>query len=381
MIPNVNYHDPAAFRTELERVFRPGWQFVALADELAEHRDFVCVDLPDDAIVVQRFRDELRAFRNVCTHRLNLIQTAERGNRPLTCGYHGWTFDADGMPLAVKERQGFIGAGEDRARLCLTRYRVETCGRFVFVARDPDAPPLEMFLGKFAPLLRELSGYIGAETHFGGIAHAANWKLLVENVLECYHCATVHPETFVAGLGVGRQPIADVDVAEVKGGGAHSSSHFPRVPIKRESLRKRIISHLDGRAFAHDSFFHVHIFPNLFISSTEGTTFYVGHAIPRTADATHLRIRFFEPAVELSGSTRARQDTINQQSTPLGLQVIEEDRTILEQVQRGMTIDDRSALLGGEEIRIAAFHRAYGRIMSGGPTLTALSRSPAGEAA
>ena len=239
MIPNASYHDPAILKSELGGLFRSGWQFAAMQDELANDRDFVCVDVPDDSIVVQNFRGELRAFHNVCTHRLNPIQTAERGNRPLMCGYHAWTFDSDGMPLGKGERQGFVATREERERLCLTRYRVETCGRFVFVARDRKSPSLDEFLGPFANLLRDLSGYMGDQTHFGGVAHAANWKLLVENVLECYHCSTVHPQTFVAGLGVGREPIADVEIAETPGG-VHSSSHFPRVPIKREALRRKI---------------------------------------------------------------------------------------------------------------------------------------------
>lgn len=353
-ISNINYHDPERFETELDRIFTKGWQFVALADELANNRDFVCIELPNDSIVVQNFNGELKAFKNVCTHRLNLIQTADRGNRHLMCAYHGWMFDADGMPLGKSKSQEFIDGNESPDRLCLTRYRIESCGKFVFVARDPDAPPLDQFLGTFAPLLRDLSRHIGQEIHYGVVQHAANWKLLVENVLECYHCATVHPETFVAGLGVGRKPIADVQISE-----AHSASHFPRVPTRREALRRKIVSHLGGREFVHDSFFHIHIFPNLFISSTEGTAFYVGHALPHSATETTLRTRLFEPNVELSEAARLRQDAINKQGTALALQVIEEDRVILETVQRGMRVADRSAVLGSEEIRIQTFHKAY----------------------
>lgn len=360
MIPNINYHGAAPFADELDRVFAEGWHFVALADELAESRDFVRVDLPGESIVVQNFRGELRAFKNVCTHRLNLIQTAERGNRPLTCAYHGWTFGADGMPLGVGERGGFVDAAKGRERLCLTRYRVESCGRFVFVARDQDSSSLDAFLGPFAAVLRDISGHIGRETHFGAVPHAANWKLLVENVLECYHCASVHPETFITGLGVGRKPIADVDIA-----GAHSSSHFPRLPTRREALRRRIVSHLDERSFVHDSFYHIYIFPNLFISSTEGAAFYVGHAIPESPDKTQLRIRLFEPAVELNEGGRLRQNAINTQGVALGRQVIDEDRIILETVQRGVAAADRPGVLGTEEVRIRAFHDAYRRVMAG----------------
>lgn len=370
MIPNLNYHDPAALAAEMQRVFTPGWQFAALADELAQNRDFVRVDLPGESVVVQNFNGELRAFKNVCTHRFNLIQTTERGNRHLVCNYHGWRFGADGMPLGTKSKQGFVNGSEDPARLCLTRYAVEVCGRFVFFSREAAPEPLETYLGEFAPLLRDLSRHIGRETHFGAVEHAANWKLLVENVLECYHCASVHPETFVTGLGVGRKPISDVRTE-----GMHSSSHFPRVETRRESLRRRIVSHLDSREFAHDSFFHIHIFPNLFISSTEGTAFYVGHALPRGPASTTLRVRFFEPNVELTTGGRARQDAINAQGVALGLQVIEEDRAILENVQRGVEAADRPPMLGDEEVRLRAFSAVYETCMAGGRP----QRSAAGE--
>lgn len=363
MIPTKNYHDPAALKAELASVFKDNWQFAAMEAELAHNRDFVCVELPNDSIVVQNFRGELRAFQNVCTHRLNLIQTAPRGNRPLTCAYHGWTFDADGCPLGIGERQGFLDAGEGDGRLRLKRYRVDACGPFIFVSRDPDAPSLEDFLGPFAPVLREVGRHIGRQIHFESVSHVANWKLLVENVLECYHCAAVHPETFVSGLGVGQKPIADIKISNPSAGGAHSSSHFPRVPIEREALRRRIVSHLDQRSLKHDSFFHIHVFPNLFISSTEGTSFYVGHALPLTVDTTSLRVRFFEPAVDLSEAGRLRQDAINAQSVPLGLRVIDEDRTILETLQRGMPRAGQSPVLGNQEARIEAFHRGYLHVM------------------
>lgn len=358
-IANTAYFDPAALRAELNGIFR-GWQFVAMADELSQNRDFVCVDFPDDSIVVQNFHGELRAFHNVCSHRLRPIQTQDRGNRALWCAYHAWSFDSEGMPIG--QLKGFPASSVERERLCLTRYRIELCGRFVFVARNPEVPSLDAFLGTSAPLLRALSEYIGSETYFGTMAHAANWKLLVENVLECYHCSAVHPQTFVHGLGVGRKPISDVEISDTEYG-THSSSHFPRTPIKREALRRKLVAHLDGRSFVHDSFFHVHIFPNLFISSTEGTNFYVGHAIPSASDRTLLRIRFFEPAVELTDRGRVRQDAINEQGIPLGLQVIEEDRAILEQVQRGVSIADRPPVFGAEEVRIEAFHDGYRRAM------------------
>lgn len=364
MLPKPAYFSEAWLGTEIERLFAGGWLFVGTAAELAEHNNFVTLDLPGVALVVQNFRGELRAFQNVCTHRFNRIQTAERGKRPLMCGYHAWNFDQSGFPVGRPKRDQYpADTADERARLCLPRYRVDRCGAFVFVDLSGQAPSLVDYLGEVAAELETISAVMGAEIRFASVPHEANWKLLVENVLECYHCAAVHPETFIGGLGVGHHPIRDVAVTD-----GHSSCHFPRTEIKRENLRRKILSHLAERDYAHDSFFHIYVFPNLFISSQEGLTFYIGQALPTAARRTVLRTRVYEPRIEYSTGGRARQDMLNQQSVEIAARVIEEDRAVLENVQRGLEVSTRPGILGGEEVRIAAFFDHYRQRMPGGST-------------
>ncbi|WP_374945179.1 aromatic ring-hydroxylating dioxygenase subunit alpha [Sphingomonas sp.] len=356
MIPKANYHSDAIFADEMRLLFARGWQFVALTTELANDRDFVCVDHEGASTVVQNFRGEIKAFQNVCSHRFNRIQTEDRGNRLLMCGYHGWTYDKDGFPKGLPKREQFLS--EDNTHLCLPHYPVETCGKFVFVDRGGGAASLREHLGDFHATLEAMSDYLGAEVQFCRVPHAANWKLLVENVLECYHCATVHRDTFVP-WGVGKLPISD---AVFDAG--HSSAHFPRVDQPREELRQRYLSHLAERKFTHNSFFHIYIFPNLFISSSQGLSFYVGQVLPLSAERTMLRMRNFEPNVTLSDKHRARQDPINADSIATGLKLIEEDRAILENVQRGVRVSDRPGMIGDDEVRIRAFLEHYARAMA-----------------
>ncbi|RYF11429.1 MAG: Rieske (2Fe-2S) protein, partial [Oxalobacteraceae bacterium] len=139
----------------------------------------------------------------------------------------------------------------------------------------------------------------------------------------------------------------------------HSSCHFPRTAGKREGLRNRILAHLDGRQFKHDSFFHIYIFPNLFISSQEGLTFYIGQALPDSADHTLLRTRMYEPQIALSEKERTRQDVMNTQSVEIGNAVIAEDRVILEHIQRAIPVTTSCGTLGDMERRISAFHLRY----------------------
>jgi choline monooxygenase len=359
MIAKQSYYDPAIFAHEVERVFTRGWQFVALASELANDRDFVTVDHAGAAIVVQNFKGEIHAFQNICTHRFNRLQTEERGNRLLLCGYHGWNFDRTGFPFGMPKRVQFLS--EDNSHLCLTRYPVEQCGQFVFIDRGGDTPLLRDHLGDFYDTLAVMGGYLGAETQFGAVPHAANWKLLVENVLECYHCSTVHQETFVP-WGVGKLPISDARFCS-----GHSSAHFPRQDQPREELRRRYLSHLSERPFDHNSFFHVFVFPNLFIGSSQGLSFYVGHALPDGPERTVLRMRNFEPRVELSAKHRARQEPINAEQNAMSLKLLEEDRAVLEQIQRGIHLADKPGAIGDDEVRIAAFHSHYEAVMTGAP--------------
>jgi phenylpropionate dioxygenase-like ring-hydroxylating dioxygenase large terminal subunit len=358
------YHSDAVLAEEVERLFAAGWLFVGTTAELSVNNAFVTLDLPGVAVVVQNFCGELRAFQNICTHRFNRIQTETRGKRPLMCGYHAWNFDQSGFPIGRPKRDQFpADTPERRDRLCLPRYRVDTCGAFVFVDISGQAPPLTAYLGEVAGELEAISGHMGAEIHFEEYPHEANWKLLVENVLECYHCASVHPETFIGGLGVGHHPIRDVSMS-----GEHSSCHFPRAEIKREKLRRKILSHLAERRYQHDSFFHIYVFPNLFISSQEGLTFYIGQALPSASGRTVLRTRIFEPNVELSGGGRSRQDGLNAQSVEIAGKVIAEDKVILEAVQRGLAVSTKPGVLGADEVRIAAFFEHYRRRMNVEPT-------------
>jgi choline monooxygenase len=358
VIPNSHYTDPVVLDAELAALFKKGWQFVAMSDELAKDKDFVCLELSGTAIVVQNFSGALRAFRNVCPHRLNLIQYEDRGNRPLVCRYHGWAFNESGHPKALPPRQAFAESTADQ-RVCLDRFHVECCGRFVFVSMEESPPPLSDYLGAFVKTIEELSAAMGPLVDYDSLDHAANWKLLVENVLECYHCGFVHSETLVQGLGIGKKPIDDVQMSD-----RHSSSHFPKSPTGRDALKARAVQHLANRSFAHNSFFHVYIFPNLFISSTEGAAFYVGQAVPVSANNTRLKMRFFAPGVTLDAKAQVRQDIIDKQGAALGKHVIREDKAILESVQRGVAAANRSPMLGADEVRIKAFFAAYEQAMA-----------------
>jgi phenylpropionate dioxygenase-like ring-hydroxylating dioxygenase large terminal subunit len=359
MIPRENYHSRGVFEREMQTIFSNGYQFAAVLNELSNDRDYVCLDYFGTAIVVQNFKGKIKAFQNVCAHRFNRIQLGERGNRLLTCMYHGWTYDETGYPAGLPKKAQFVSRGERDPKLSLIEYKVEICGIFVFVAPASLGADLKTQLGGFYETLLDLSKHIGGETHFSHIGHQANWKLLVENVIECYHCSTVHQNTFIC-YGFGKAEMQDLIVE-----GGHSSCHWPREVSVNEDQMRRGLSHLNGRSLKHQTYHHIYVFPNMFVSSTQGTSFYVGQLLPISEDNTILRIRYFEPKMEWKRWHRTRQDLVNVETVEIGVRLIEEDRQILENIQRGVRLSDRPGVLGADEVRIAAFADHYEKMMAG----------------
>ncbi|MFI5272838.1 MAG: aromatic ring-hydroxylating dioxygenase subunit alpha [Ktedonobacterales bacterium] len=189
------YTDPALFAREQQRIFGESWQYVGLTEQVTAPGDFFTCTLGDVPVVV--VRDEhggLRAFANVCRHRGSQLVLADCGNRKtLQCHYHAWTYNLDGTLRAAPASQD--EPDFDRAAYPLHALPVEAWGPFIFVTPDRHARPLAELLGEL-PALVAATGL-----DLGGLRRrvrrtydiAANWKVVVDNYLECYHCPVAHP--------------------------------------------------------------------------------------------------------------------------------------------------------------------------------------------
>ncbi len=194
-LPAEWYTDGDVFRLELERIFERTWQCIGAADTLREPGDFVTGTVGRVPVVVVRNKDGiLRGFVNVCRHRCSEVVLEPTGHRNvLQCHYHAWTYDLDGRLISAprSDRED----GFDPADYCLHSVQVDALGPFVFVNLDPAAPSLSHYLGD----LEERMAADGLT--FDGLVYqghweqevAANWKIVVENFDECYHCPVAHP--------------------------------------------------------------------------------------------------------------------------------------------------------------------------------------------
>jgi choline monooxygenase len=177
------YSDPAVLLLERERIFRSAWHYVCHFGRLPEPSSYFACDTGGMPTIVARDQDgELHAFLNVCRHRGAEIVSGAGQRETLQCPYHAWTYGLDGrLRSAPRADEAELG------NLQLFPLRLEAWGPFLFVNADPAAEPLAIDV--------QLP-FDAAELVFHQRADyslAANWKIAVENFLECYHCPVAHP--------------------------------------------------------------------------------------------------------------------------------------------------------------------------------------------
>jgi Rieske 2Fe-2S family protein len=195
------YISDELFALERERIFCREWVCVGREEEVAEPGDYVSRDVAGESIIVVRTRDGgLAAHYNVCRHRgARLVAECARGSFAggIRCPYHSWTYTLEGTLRTAPFLEE--GAEISRDALSLHRVGVETWGGFVFVNLSPTEAlacgrTLAAQLGGAAERLRRYP--LAALRPARSITYdiQANWKVMLENYNECYHCGPVHPE-------------------------------------------------------------------------------------------------------------------------------------------------------------------------------------------
>lgn len=145
-------------------------------------------------VVVLDREGALRAFLNVCRHRGTILVEEPQARGTIQCPYHAWTYGLDGALRAAPRSAG--EPGFDPAELGLVAAQADTWGAFVFVNLDATAPSLADALGDLPATVAENGLDVARLRFHSRVPYAldANWKIAVENYLECYHCQVNHPE-------------------------------------------------------------------------------------------------------------------------------------------------------------------------------------------
>jgi len=209
------YTDPGIFERDLDRMLLKHWFLAAHASSVPRTGDFRVVDLGAESIIIVRSAPgEIRALLNVCRHRGSRVCTTASGRATagrLTCPYHAWTYGLDGRLLVARE----MPEPFDRSDFGLRSLPVRVVEGLIFTtfAREP----LD-----FASAEAALTGSAGVHGWAKAkVAHSetysinANWKLAIENYMECYHCQPAHAE--FSKRHVYARPAAQSEAIELEG--------------------------------------------------------------------------------------------------------------------------------------------------------------------
>jgi Rieske 2Fe-2S family protein len=188
------YTSPEIFDREQECIFGKRWICIGRSEQLADPGEYFLSQVGGESLIVVRDASgRLNAYFNVCRHRGTRLCEQERGKFSATiqCPYHAWTYNLWGELIGAPLMDEV--AGFDKADYPLHRAALAEWGGFLFVNLHREAEPFETafapFIGKFSQWkLPELRVMRRAEYQV-----KANWKLIVQNYSECYHCPLIHP--------------------------------------------------------------------------------------------------------------------------------------------------------------------------------------------
>lgn len=190
-LPQALYCDEAALQADLTAIFYKDWIFAASAAEMPKPGAYVTLQLGAYPVVIVKGSDnQIRAFHNVCRHRGQRLCAKPAGSTAkLVCPYHQWTYDLDGKLIWARE----MGPEFKPAAHGLKALHCATAAGMVFISAAETAPD-------FAPVQAAANRYTAAHSladlkvaHQSRIVENGNWKLVLENNRECYHCAGSHP--------------------------------------------------------------------------------------------------------------------------------------------------------------------------------------------
>jgi phenylpropionate dioxygenase-like ring-hydroxylating dioxygenase large terminal subunit len=189
------YHSSDLYDREIELIFKRGWLCAGTVNEIPSAGDYITYSIADKPIYVMRDSDgHIRAFSNVCLHRMMKLLDGRRGTcRRVVCPYHGWTYNNKGQ---------LIGAGHmaqtanfNKAEFKLPEVRLEIWEGWIYVTLDSSAPSVAVQLAELYPIVSAygMAGYrpVAERDHIW----QTNWKLLCENFMEGYHLPVAHKAT------------------------------------------------------------------------------------------------------------------------------------------------------------------------------------------
>lgn len=183
------------FAADTKAILAKSWQWVCHVEKLREPGSYITLTVAGQPIAVLRDREgSLRAFYNVCKHRAHELLSGEGTTSRIMCPYHAWVYKLDGQLVRAPETEHLKDF--EPKDICLDAVQVEEFVGFIYVNLDAQAPPLAEQSGGLETEIRHWAPDIDKLTFGHRLTYdiKSNWKNVVDNFLECYHCPTAHKD-------------------------------------------------------------------------------------------------------------------------------------------------------------------------------------------
>ena len=343
LLPPSAYFSAEQHELEVERLFKPGWHFLATTADLPKNGDFVTFELFGQPLILRNFEGRHRCFVNVCAHRHALLTSRARGNTPrLACQYHGWEYGEDGRTRRIPDARCFRPWDRENARL--KTVRTETCGELIFVSLAEEGPGLAEFLGPYHAVLAAAFASPYRQCWTWDATYDANWKVFIENTLESYHVPVVHPNTLK------KLPPEEISTHELN----------ERYTWYRMEDRSLGFLAWCAKRFGQPATYlyeHHNIHPNINYSTIDGTRVLMS-VYPVSPTTCRHRAVLFTIRGDAPGPFReAAGWLLSRVITAFVSKVNREDLGLLPDIQRGLEASHYRGVIGTREERIYAFQK------------------------
>lgn len=180
---------------ERKHLLEAAWVCVGRSSDVAKAGDQRAVRVGTQGILLTRDDSgALHAFYNACRHRGHeLLPVGACTNKKLVqCPYHAWVFGLNGELRSATQFMDTENFNKEEWPLLEVR-SVEWFG-WIFINASGDAPEFSEWVGNLTGVVApwDPTDMVVGESHKYTLK--TNWKTVIENYLECYHCPSIHPE-------------------------------------------------------------------------------------------------------------------------------------------------------------------------------------------
>lgn len=191
-LPRQFYTSETVYKMDIQHYWNHSWIWVGHINQIPNIGDFFLFDYGYESVIIARDKNgSVNAFLNVCRHRGSRVCIEKSGNtRLFVCPYHAWTYELNGSLRAAREMEDNFNTAE----YSLRKVNLRIFHGLIFICVADNPPNIDEGLLQLEPLVEPFEFENLKIVHSSNYPVAANWKLALENYMECYHCAPAHLE-------------------------------------------------------------------------------------------------------------------------------------------------------------------------------------------